>query len=168
MPVRSVGEHRLPQQFGGWWREHAKPEADQVLGTPTGREIELRCGISADGSEVETREVVFRGFSDSFERQGLPAMLDYTVMFFSLLDGDELTRLSTSGVLRGSTATERDDAISEQRRRRRRNAIPVDRVAVLWPIGGASSVIEEFDVSEATAYRWRRAAIDAGQLLADS
>ncbi|MEM8619853.1 MAG: hypothetical protein AAGF73_09030 [Actinomycetota bacterium] len=147
-----VGERRLPRRFGGWWREHDGDE-------PTGREIELR--LRAVPGRVEMVSVTFTGFDDDFDRQGLPEFRTATEWMVGMLDETAYDG-AVSGALRSSTVEERERAIGEVRRRRRSNAVPVDEVARLWPSGGAKTVVDEFGVSEATAYRWRKQAIELG------
>lgn len=157
-PIQSVGTLRLPQRFGGWWREQV--ENDEGEQRPTGREVELRLRV-LDG-RVRIGAVTFRGFDDEFERQGVPAMRDMLVMMFSVLGGEADFPIAAS--MRATSVDEREGALAEHRRRRRRNAIDHERVAELYRAGGARHLAEVEHVSEATAYRWVKAARAAGVL----
>lgn len=153
-PMLDLGHGvRVPQRFGGLWREYSDDE-------PTGREVELWVRL-VDG-RTETPRVTFVGFDDDFDRQGVPAMRDALVMIFSTLDHRDDPRVST--LVRRASAGARESAIREGQRRRRRNAVDLPRVAELYRAGGARHVAEVERVSEPTAYRWVKAARAAGVL----
>jgi len=158
--THNVGRYRLPARFGGWWRHHDLDD-DGQLDAPSGKEIILRLRI-VDG-QVRTDEVTFKGFEDEFERQGVPAMRDMTMQVFSVLDGRNLPA-SLAGMMTSAPMTDREQAIGEHRRRRRGNAVDHERVAELYRRGGARQITASEDVSEATAYRWVKAARVAGVL----
>ncbi len=158
--THSVGRYRLPARFGGWWRHHDLDD-DGQLEAPSGKEIILRLRI-VEG-QVRTDEVTFKGFEDEFERQGVPAMRDMTMQVFSVLDGRDLSG-SLAGMMRAVPMDDREQALGEHRRRRRRNAVDHERVAELYRSGGARQIAETEVVSEATAYRWVKSARLAGVL----
>lgn len=156
-----VGEFRLPSRFGGWWRHHEDGDGGEQA--PSGREVVLWLRV-VDG-RVDIEEVTLRGFSDEFERQGVPAMRDMLTMMFSVFDGT--VPMSPAGALNAAPVEVRERALREHGRRRRRNArnaIDHERVAELYRAGGAARVADEECVSMATAFRWVRAARDAGVL----
>jgi hypothetical protein len=158
---REIAGRRVPHRFGGLWREMA--EVDGTL-SPTGREVELWLVVNDGRAAVE--RVTFVGFADDFDRQGLPAMRDKLTELVALLDGQALEAFS-AGTFAEIPTSEQVRLGREIGRRRRSNAVDLERVASLYRSGGAKLVAAEYDivpVSEATAYRWIRSARDAGIL----
>lgn len=153
---------RIPERFGGWWREVTET-AELAEQRPTGREVVLRISV-VDGRLV-LDEVTFRGFQDEFDRQGVPAMRDGIAQMFMVFDGE--VPASIASAMRGAGTAERTEILKEVRRRRRRNSIDVERVAELYRSGGPAAVADEFGVSRATAYRWKKRAVEAGALGED-
>lgn len=163
MQNRQIGGRSLPYRFGAHWMRRA--EDDGAERDP--RSVRMWLHIT-DTGRIEIDELAFEGWDLDYVNAPVVAMRDKLVEVVSVLDGRAVADLSAALVNRSDPIV-RSRVVADAKRRRRTNAVDVERVAELYREGGHRRVAEGYydtgePVSESTAFRWIKRARDSGAL----